>query len=191
MGSSWDENEKRLRSGRCSSVCPNGKGRRFSPARSCRSPRRHDGLQGRWVSECPSSVSSLNTKAIQSPSPSAGAERHGEHTTSRRRRTHPWTPANQEWPRPCLAAMGCWGSSSLRSLAGAAAGVSIGVLLRFNLRVAKDSTPLPPATPHFRRGAWLAFQRAIDPLAWPRPLPRIPRSSPARSRVTRRRRRPE
>jgi hypothetical protein len=30
MGSSWDENEQRLRSGRCSSVAPNGKGRCLS-----------------------------------------------------------------------------------------------------------------------------------------------------------------
>jgi hypothetical protein len=30
----------------------------------------------------------------------------------------------------------------------------------------------PKPTPQFRRRAWLAFQRAIDPLAPPRPLPR-------------------
>ncbi len=30
----------------------------------------------------------------------------------------------------------------------------------------------PGPTPQFRRRAWLAFQRAIDPLAPPRPLPR-------------------
>ena len=32
--------------------------------------------------------------------------------------------------------------------------------------------PVPRPTAQFRRRAWLAFQRAIDPLAPPRPLPR-------------------
>jgi len=35
-----------------------------------------------------------------------------------------------------------------------------------------DSVPLPTA--QFRRQAWIAFQRALDPLAPPRPL-RVPR----------------
>jgi len=56
--------------------------------------------------------------------------------------------------------------------------------------VARDPTPLPPPTPHFRRRAWLAFQRAIDPLPRSRPLPRGPRSSPGRSRSPWRTRRP-
>jgi hypothetical protein len=29
---------------------------------------------------------------------------------------------------------------------------------------------LPRPTPHFRRRSWLAFQRALDPLAPPKPL---------------------
>jgi len=49
--------------------------------------------------------------------------------------------------------------------------------------VAKDSAPVPPPTPQFRRRAWQAFQRAIDPLAWPRPLPRKPRPRPGHSRL--------
>jgi hypothetical protein len=30
---------------------------------------------------------------------------------------------------------------------------------------------LPSPTPRFRRQSWLAFQRALDPLAPPKPLP--------------------
>jgi hypothetical protein len=30
--------------------------------------------------------------------------------------------------------------------------------------------PLPRPTPQFRRRAWLAFQRALNPLAPPKPL---------------------
>jgi hypothetical protein len=37
--------------------------------------------------------------------------------------------------------------------------------------------PLPSPTTQFRRRAWLAFQRALDPLAPPKPLPtkKLPR----------------
>jgi len=34
-----------------------------------------------------------------------------------------------------------------------------------------DPADLPYATRRFRRQAWLAFQRALDPLAPPKPLP--------------------
>ena len=34
-----------------------------------------------------------------------------------------------------------------------------------------DALPLPTPTAWFRRHAWAAFQRAIDPLAQPKPLP--------------------
>jgi hypothetical protein len=34
------------------------------------------------------------------------------------------------------------------------------------------SAELPAPTPSFRRRAWLDFQRALDPLARPRPLRR-------------------
>jgi len=34
-----------------------------------------------------------------------------------------------------------------------------------------DSAGLPHPTPRFRRLAWLVFQRALDPLAPPKPLP--------------------
>jgi hypothetical protein len=33
---------------------------------------------------------------------------------------------------------------------------------------------LPQPTASFRRRAWLEFQRALDPLAQPRPLRRVP-----------------
>jgi hypothetical protein len=33
------------------------------------------------------------------------------------------------------------------------------------------SFDLPAPTPQYRRRAWQAFQRALDPLARPRPLP--------------------
>jgi hypothetical protein len=36
-------------------------------------------------------------------------------------------------------------------------------------RLQKDLVPLPTA--QFRRRAWLQFQRALDPLAPPKPLP--------------------
>jgi hypothetical protein len=35
----------------------------------------------------------------------------------------------------------------------------------------KHEDELPEATQTFRRRAWRAFQRALDPLAPPRPLP--------------------
>jgi hypothetical protein len=34
-----------------------------------------------------------------------------------------------------------------------------------------DPAGLPHPTQRFRREAWLAFQRALDPLARPKPLP--------------------
>jgi hypothetical protein len=34
-----------------------------------------------------------------------------------------------------------------------------------------DAAGLPQPTQRFRRLAWLAFQRALDPLAPPKPLP--------------------
>ncbi|MFL5965297.1 MAG: hypothetical protein ACJ747_01960 [Gaiellaceae bacterium] len=34
----------------------------------------------------------------------------------------------------------------------------------------KPSWAIPRPTPHFRRRAWAEFQRALDPLASPRPL---------------------
>ena len=34
-----------------------------------------------------------------------------------------------------------------------------------------DPAGLPRPTPRFRREAWLTFQRALDPLAPPKPLP--------------------
>jgi hypothetical protein len=34
-----------------------------------------------------------------------------------------------------------------------------------------DPAGLPYATQRFKRRAWLAFQRALDPLAPPKPLP--------------------
>ena len=34
-----------------------------------------------------------------------------------------------------------------------------------------DRPVVPRPTPHFRRRAWIAFQRALDPLSSPRPLP--------------------
>jgi hypothetical protein len=37
-----------------------------------------------------------------------------------------------------------------------------------------DLAALPHATQRFRREAWLAFQRALDPLARPKPLPASP-----------------
>jgi hypothetical protein len=47
---------------------------------------------------------------------------------------------------------------------------------------------LPQPTPLFRRRAWLIFQRALDPLAPPRPLPRRARDSslPSTSRLSKR-----
>ena len=40
-------------------------------------------------------------------------------------------------------------------------------------RDADEAAPpvVPRPTPHFRRRAWVAFQRALDPLSPPRPLP--------------------
>ncbi|HET8894914.1 MAG TPA: hypothetical protein VFM96_12545 [Gaiellaceae bacterium] len=35
-----------------------------------------------------------------------------------------------------------------------------------------DEWELPQPTQEFRRRAWREFERALDPLAWPRPLPR-------------------
>ncbi|HSL63208.1 MAG TPA: hypothetical protein VK874_01005 [Gaiellaceae bacterium] len=40
--------------------------------------------------------------------------------------------------------------------------------------VGRAAASLPRPTVRFRRQAWLAFQRALDPLAQPRPL-RLPR----------------
>ena len=34
-----------------------------------------------------------------------------------------------------------------------------------------DAERVPLPTAHFRRRAWLEFQRALDPLARPKPLP--------------------
>jgi hypothetical protein len=34
-----------------------------------------------------------------------------------------------------------------------------------------EAVQVPLPTTHFRRRAWLAFQRALDPLAPPKPLP--------------------
>jgi hypothetical protein len=34
-----------------------------------------------------------------------------------------------------------------------------------------DPSAVPRPTPQFRRRAWVAFQRALDPLSSPRPLP--------------------
>ena len=42
-------------------------------------------------------------------------------------------------------------------------------------RAAKDGDTLPRPTLRFRLRAWRAFQRALDPLAPPRPLPPHPR----------------
>jgi hypothetical protein len=36
----------------------------------------------------------------------------------------------------------------------------------------KDRHKLPQPTAAFRRRAWLDFQRALDPLARPKPLPK-------------------
>ena len=41
-----------------------------------------------------------------------------------------------------------------------------------------DPAGLPQPTQRFRRLAWLAFQRALDPLAPPKPLPTRLRSPP-------------
>jgi len=38
-----------------------------------------------------------------------------------------------------------------------------------------DVSDLPAPTPQYRRRAWQEFQRALDPLAPPRPLPKASR----------------
>ena len=40
------------------------------------------------------------------------------------------------------------------------------------VRVERVLEPLPQPTPQFQRIAWRTFQRALDPLSPPRPLPR-------------------
>jgi len=35
-----------------------------------------------------------------------------------------------------------------------------------------DEFAMPQPTLEFRQRAWREFQRALDPLAWPRPMPR-------------------
>ena len=39
-------------------------------------------------------------------------------------------------------------------------------------RVQRLLEPLPQPTPQFQRIAWRTFQRALDPLSPPKPLPR-------------------
>jgi hypothetical protein len=49
--------------------------------------------------------------------------------------------------------------------------------------VAQTARPLPQPSPLFWRQAWIKFQRAIDPLALPKPLPHHRTSDRSRLRL--------
>jgi len=40
----------------------------------------------------------------------------------------------------------------------------------YEREIERASSRVPRASPQFRRRSWLAFQRALDPLARPKPL---------------------
>jgi hypothetical protein len=92
--------------------------------------------------------------------------------------------------------------SSGASTGGRETRVSVSVTSRYHFRVGDEpdyekldpdtqTRPLPPQpSPLFWRQAWIKFQRALDPLALPKPLPRTqldqecPRERPKRRKMS-------